>query len=201
MAENIIYCSRCGTQNPEQATFCRQCGAGLGTNLPAPTSPAYTAPVAYAAPGSTVRYGGFWIRFVAIIIDWIVLAVVSWPIRAILFAVMHVPRYHWGPYYDGNLGPLAAAIPALFSFNIVISWLYEALMMSSTWQATLGKKALGLWVTDEGGDRISFARASGRHFAKYVSALILGFGYIMAAFMDRKRALHDVLAGTLVRKN
>jgi uncharacterized RDD family membrane protein YckC len=201
MNENMIYCSRCGTQNPEQAAFCRQCGAGLGTNLPAPASPAYTAPIAYAAAGSSVRYGGFWIRFVAIVIDWIVLAVVSWPIRVILFGIFHVPRYHWGPDYDGNLGPLFAVVPAIFSVNIVINWLYEALMMSSTWQATLGKKALGLWVTDEAGDRISFARASGRHFAKYISALILCFGYLMAAFMDRKRALHDILAGTLVRKS
>ena len=157
--------------------------------------------VAYAPPISSVRYGGFWIRLVAIIIDWIVLGVVSWPIRAIIFAVMHVPRYDWGPNYDGHFGPLFAVIPVIVGANTVIYWLYEALLMSSTWQATLGKKALNLRVTDEAGNRISFARASGRHFAKYISWLTLGIGYIMAAFTDRKRALHDMLAGTLVRRD
>jgi uncharacterized RDD family membrane protein YckC len=199
MTENFIFCSRCGTQNPAQASFCQKCGTGLGTSWPVPTQGAPV--VAYAPPGSSVRYGGFWIRFVAIVIDWIVLAVVTWPIRAFLFAIMHVPRYDWGPYYDGHFGPLFAAVPAVFGASTVISWLYEALMMSSTWQATLGKKALNLRVTDEAGNRISFARASGRHFAKYLSALILGIGYIMAAFTDRKRALHDILAGTLVRRD
>jgi uncharacterized RDD family membrane protein YckC len=199
MAENVIFCSRCGTQNPVQASFCGKCGAGLGTGLPAPV--AGTPVAAYAPSISSARYGGFWIRFVAIIIDWIVLAFISWPIRAILFAIMHVPHYRWGPYYDGNIGPLFAVVPALVGANTVIYWLYEALMMSSTWQATLGKKALGLRVTDEAGNRISFARASGRHFAKYISAAILGIGYLMVAFTDRKRGLHDILAGTLVRKD
>jgi uncharacterized RDD family membrane protein YckC len=71
-------------------------------------------------------------------------------------------------------------------------------MESSERQATFGKIALGIKVTDLNGDRISFAKASGRHFAKIISAIILLIGYIMAAFDSKKQALHDKMAGTLV---
>ena len=67
-------------------------------------------------------------------------------------------------------------------------------------QATLGKKAMGLIVTNEHGARIGFGRATGRYFGKILSALILLVGYIMAAFTERKQALHDMIASTLVLK-
>lgn len=158
------------------------------------------APVISTQAVSSAGYGGFWIRFLAVIIDVIILGVASWPLKIIVFAAMHVRPYRMGPIYDGNLGPMLALLPALWGLNGLIGWLYEALMTSSTWQATVGKKILNLKVTDEAGNRISFARATGRHFAKYLSAMILFIGYIMAAFTDRKRALHDSIAGTLVRK-
>lgn len=82
----------------------------------------------------------------------------------------------------------------------VLSWLYEALQESSPAQATIGKRALGIIVTDEAGQRISFGRATGRHFGKYLSALIILIGFIMAAFTQKKQALHDIMAGTLVMK-
>jgi len=78
------------------------------------------------------------------------------------------------------------------------SWLYEAFMLSSPYQATLGKMIFGMKVTDLNGNRISFARATGRHFAKWLSTLILWIGFIMVGFTDRKQGLHDMLAGTLV---
>jgi uncharacterized RDD family membrane protein YckC len=80
------------------------------------------------------------------------------------------------------------------------SWLYEAFMESSSYQATLGKMIFGMKVTDLNGNRISFERATGRHFAKWLSAMILFIGYIMVGFTDRKQGLHDLLAGTLVRR-
>jgi uncharacterized RDD family membrane protein YckC len=81
------------------------------------------------------------------------------------------------------------------------SWLYEALMESSSYQATLGKMIFGMKVTDLSGNRISFERATGRHFAKYLSGMILGIGYIMVGLTERKQGLHDLLAGTLVRRS
>jgi uncharacterized RDD family membrane protein YckC len=80
------------------------------------------------------------------------------------------------------------------------SWLYEAFMESSSYQATLGKMILGMKVTDLSGNRISFGRATGRHFAKWISGMILCIGYIMVGFTERKQGLHDLLAGTLVRR-
>jgi uncharacterized RDD family membrane protein YckC len=94
--------------------------------------------------------------------------------------------------------PLMGAFIRLAFIRMVLNWLYYALLESSTWQATLGKKALGLEVTDVEGRRISFGRASGRFFAKIISALILFIGFIMAGFTEKKQALHDIIAGTLV---
>jgi uncharacterized RDD family membrane protein YckC len=97
------------------------------------------------------------------------------------------------------------AIPALVSVvglgtlvSIVVNWIYEALMTSSSKQATVGKMVFGLVVTDTQGARLSFLHATGRHFAKFLSALTLLIGYIMAAFTERKQALHDFIAGTYV---
>ena len=129
---------------------------------------------AAAVPVAGQVYAGFWKRFAAIIIDAIVLSVAA----AILGAI--------------TMGG-AAVLIALFG-----PWIYEAWMLSCPWQATLGKRALSIAVTGLDGGRISFARATGRHFAKYISAVILLIGFIMAAFTARKQALHDIIAETLV---
>ncbi len=84
------------------------------------------------------------------------------------------------------------------AFNAVAAWLYFALMESSSRQATLGKMLVGIMVTDLDGGRISFGRATGRHFAMILSALTCYIGFVMAAFTERKQALHDMIAGTLV---
>ncbi len=82
--------------------------------------------------------------------------------------------------------------------GLVINWLYSAIQESSPKQATIGKQAMGLVVTDMNGDRVSFVKATIRHFAKILSALILLIGYIMAFFTEKKQGLHDMIAGTLV---
>jgi uncharacterized RDD family membrane protein YckC len=98
---------------------------------------------------------------------------------------------------------LATMLPVLMfsaTISFVINLLYYSLLESSAWQGTLGKKALGLAVTDLEGRRISFGRAVGRWFAKIISSLTLLIGYIMAGFTAKKQALHDMIAGTLVIK-
>lgn len=82
--------------------------------------------------------------------------------------------------------------------GIAISWLYHAFMESSARQATLGKMAMGIVVTDLHGQQVSFGRASGRFFGMYLSAFLLLIGFIMVAFTKRKQGLHDILAGCLV---
>ena len=74
-------------------------------------------------------------------------------------------------------------------------------MESSRRQATLGKMALGIRVTDLDGRRVSFARASGRWFGKILSSLIFGIGYLMVAFTEKKQGLHDMIAGTRVMRS
>ena len=91
-----------------------------------------------------------------------------------------------------------AAASAIRLLALMLSWIYYASLESSSWQATLGKKLLGLKVTDLAGNRITFARASGRFFGKILSGMILGIGFLMAGFTARKQALHDILAGCLV---
>ena len=119
-------------------------------------------------------HAGFWRRMAAFILDSLLLLV---PQMALNVAI------------GGNIA---------FLLNIVISAGYFAGMHASAKQATVGKMAFGIKVTDMYGARISVGRATGRYFATWLSAIILFIGYFMAAFTDRKRALHDMIASTLV---
>ena len=165
---------------------------------PPPPSPVWhPAPVSYAPPTPAIRYGGFWIRFVAALIDGILVGIVIWPVSLMIGVIIGVAGHTVS--MPGIGVHLVNGIVG-FAFSACASWIYEAAMESSSKQATVGKMALGLIVTDLEGRRISFLRATGRHFAKFISTMILLIGYIMAGFTDRKQALHDMIAGTLVRR-
>jgi uncharacterized RDD family membrane protein YckC len=161
-------------------------------------SPYASSPSSYhaVAPVAGAGYGGFWIRVVAAIIDAIILRVVVAPV-GMIFGGLGMAGMMSGIPHAG-LGILGGGITIILL--IFGSWLYEAFMESSSYQATLGKMIFGMKVTDLNGNRISFERATGRHFAKWLSAMILGIGYIMVGFTERKQGLHDLLAGTLVRR-
>ncbi|MGH8190726.1 MAG: RDD family protein [Rhodanobacteraceae bacterium] len=154
-------------------------------------------PVHDRAPG---LHAGFWRRVAAWIIDALIVFTIHWVLVLSLGTWLLVPWAMLGGAHD-------AATARFFDlwlqpFGIVILWLYYAACESSTWQATPGKLALGLQVTDEYGRRIGFGRATGRYFGKYVSALILGIGFLLAAWTPRKQALHDLMAGCcVVRKS
>jgi len=157
------------------------------------TGPAAPPPPVWDAtprgPAGASGYGGFWIRVVAYIIDAVVINIATWAIGLVIgFNQFTAATDPTG--YD----PTATAI------SLVIGWLYFALLESSERGATLGKMAVGLRVVTDGGARLSFAHATGRYFAKIVSAIILGIGFLMVAFTERKRGLHDMIAGTLVVK-
>lgn len=149
-----------------------------------------------------MAYAGFWLRFVAVIIDFIVI----YCVRAILFMPFGISAgmgmhglFHGRSSQDmTEILPALALIFRIAIISTVLQWLYFSLMESSAWQGTLGKKALGLTVTDLEGRRIGFGRATGRYFAKIISTIILFIGYMMAGFTEKKQALHDMIAGTLV---
>jgi uncharacterized RDD family membrane protein YckC len=143
----------------------------------------------------TPNYAGFWLRFAAAMIDGVLIIAVFCPIGFALGAMGAATGA------DGNEAGQAAfaGIQLIFQiFSLIVGWLYEALLESSSWQGTVGKKVLGIRVTDMDGNRISFGRATGRHFAKLLSQMICFVGFIMVAFTERKQGLHDMIAGTLV---
>jgi uncharacterized RDD family membrane protein YckC len=141
--------------------------------------------------------GGFWIRFVAYMIDGLVLTVAAGAIVGlfVLFVIGSADANE-----DETSPAIAFAIVLMILALLLIGWLYEALMTSSRRGATLGKQALGLRIIRADGARLSFRRATARYFLKYIITPLvpLLIGYLMAAFTARKRALHDVLADTLV---
>jgi len=206
-----MYCSRCGTAQADNAAFCGNCGQPLGAALRPPAGPIAAAPpgapVVVLAPPVHSPYAGFWLRFVAYVIDALMIGLVLGVLILIMVAIIGVGtlRGNEGAFDEPDKFFFA---PAVISFVIGIfvlatcgTWLYYALLESSIHQGTLGKMALGLIVTDMQGRRVTFARASGRFFAKIITGLIpLCIGYIMAGFTEKKQALHDLIASCLVLK-
>jgi uncharacterized RDD family membrane protein YckC len=186
-AATVLFCSNCGASVAPGVAYCDKCAA--------------PQPGAFVVPAPRTQYAGFWIRFLAILLDGIILSIVLSPISIAIFAFMGVSANLGNRSDPGQV--LALLIPAIVlavGIGVVGKWLYEALLTSSSKQATLGKMACGLRVTDLQGKRLTFARATGRFFAKYISGMTLLIGYIMAGFTERKQALHDFIAGTYVLK-
>lgn len=149
-----------------------------------------------------VHYAGFWRRFVAHLIDQIIMGCVAFmvfiPGLALLGIGIGSGIMDESPSAIGFILAAIAAYLTAILVVIIMQWLYYALMESSNKQATLGKLALGIIVTDLSGGRISFGRATGRYFGKLISGLIMYIGFIMAAFTEKKQALHDIMASCLV---
>lgn len=147
-------------------------------------------------------YAGFWLRVVAFVIDSIVLSV--------LYLLVIIPLYDSllpPPAIDPD-SPMQA--PTFFEqvlrpdvsqlVLIVVSIMYYAIMEASRHQASLGKLALELKVTDTDGGRLSLSKSVLRNASKLLSASLLLVGYLVAAFTRRKQALHDLIAGAFVLK-
>ena len=197
-----MYCSRCGLQVEEGNRFCQKCGQEVGVAA----SAALGAPPPIAGSASAPQlYGGFWLRFVAVLIDGLILGIPMGLVALIFFAMFGgfglMMRRHVGDprMAAAVIGPIFLGFLLVMFFFIAVQWLYFAGMQSSDRQATFGKAAMSLRVTDLEGRRLSFGHATGRFFSKFITGLIpLGIGYIMAGFTEKKQALHDMIAGTLV---
>lgn len=165
-----MFCIRCGAANAESAQFCSKCGE-------------------HFKPAPNFHYAGFWLRFWAYLIDCLLLGLLP-----LLVGVIIAPLFFTGAWGLAFLGIWIFLVPVVLAEG----WLYYALMESSSFQATLGKRALSLKVTGLNGERITFGRASIRYFAKLLSGLMLNIGFLMAAFTEKKQALHDIVASCLV---
>lgn len=179
----VRYCSECGQPWPQEEL------ARFGDRLICAN-----CKIAYAqklregvASATTLSYAGFWIRFVAALLDWVILFVASLVVQ-LPFARMLQSR---------RLEEMLMGLGGVYLIETAVAAAYEGLFVSR-FGATPGKMALDLKVVRPDGGPVSLGRAVGRYFAKIVSGIILMIGYIMAGFDDQKRALHDMICDTRV---
>jgi uncharacterized RDD family membrane protein YckC len=172
-------------------------------HAPVANVPAYAGvPVAAAVP--RVEYAGLWVRSLAFLIDNVLIGLGLFCVLIPLFFLTGFGALVGHIHPGEDLGDAGVFVIVGFfllaaTATVVVTWLYHAWMESSEWQATVGKRMFGLVVTDMAGQRVSFARASGRHFGKIITNMVpLLIGYFMAAFTERRQALHDMMAGCLV---
>ena len=137
-----------------------------------------------------LNYAGFWIRFGAVFLD----GIIMWIVNMVLAVI-------GGLSFGQALGiqpkPLDARLAIIFILQMCIPMIYEIIMIGK-YGATVGKMACNIKVVTAEGGKVSYLRSIGRHFAKFLSAIICLIGYIMAGFDEEKRALHDRICNTRV---
>ena len=189
-----MFCSKCGIKLDVEDSFCFKCGAKASVQkgevqnevaalFDKEHTPVYTRSRSTRAKniynqGYELSYAGFWRRTCATIIDLFLWITFSFSI-ALLLPI------------DEEL----ISVTGLF-----ISWMYYALLDSSSWQGTIGKKVMSISVSNLNGERISFLRATFRYFFHIFSALILYIGFFMVIFTSKKQALHDIMTGCVILK-
>jgi uncharacterized RDD family membrane protein YckC len=202
----MMFCSRCGARVEEGNRFCQGCGQEVGVAVAPAAAGVPPPPIAASARVSApMPYAGFWERVGAYLIDGLILGI---PFGIVVIVMIFLfggfgMMLHRSPAEPGAAAALVAPVFMIFFLGMFVfvglQWLYFAGMESSPRQATFGKSVMSLRVTNYEGQRISFGHATGRFFAKIVSGMVpLAIGYIMAVFTEKKQALHDFIAGTLV---
>ncbi|MBF0136406.1 MAG: RDD family protein [Magnetococcus sp. DMHC-1] len=187
-----MFCAKCGIALPRNPRFCPECGEqnAAFTQSESPvslTKPAMPEDNRARSASEPVSYAGFWIRLAATFYD-----------SLIMFIPALIAGFALALASPALLVKSPGTEAALNLFSIILGWLYAALMESSAKQATLGKMLLKIKVTDLSGNPISFGKASGRYFGKIVSYILLGIGFFMAGWTEKKQGLHDKMAGCLV---
>jgi uncharacterized RDD family membrane protein YckC len=217
-----MHCKHCGNKIDEDSRFCSFCGGQvvpIGKTIPTDLPSLNSDEVAYKTSQKAERkiissddmlardnfnqnqcsislsqynYAGFWLRFCAYWIDFVILFIIG----SIFLAIIDypVPYDAEGPFYLFGFAFMLVNNP----ISLIIRWLYFAMMESSSNQGTIGKMVMKLRVTDGNGQRVSLAKATRRHFGKLISGLLLGTGYFITLFTPRKQSLHDIMADCLV---
>ncbi len=211
-----MNCQRCGRDNPPEVAYCQGCGNAMYASQPPPPPnyggyqqpnyqpqpmPGYPPAMNY---GPT-NYAGIGARFLAALMDGVIIGIPIGIMSTVLSAMLAarvVTRAAGKTYNPGmaatDVGSVFAGFGFIMIISVLLSWAYFAMMESSSWQGTIGKRIMGIQVTDINGGRISLGRATIRLAVKaFLSGWFL-IGYIMAFFTQRKQTLHDMIAGTLV---
>ncbi|OIO33377.1 MAG: hypothetical protein COZ49_03645 [Candidatus Yonathbacteria bacterium CG_4_10_14_3_um_filter_47_65] len=150
---------------------------------------AYQQPPVSGVAATNIKYAGFWIRYVAIFIDSLVVTIAVFILGKILLMVVA---------QSSETFPVSSFLPLIPLLHLGLLWLYFVLM-TKHYQATLGKKAVGIRVVSDKSAGLSWGQLILREtVGKMLSGLLFLIGYIMAGFTARKQALHDKIAGTAV---
>jgi uncharacterized RDD family membrane protein YckC len=177
-------CSQCGRSFPEGDLLIFE-----GRKVCAACKPAFVQRLREGLSVGGMVYAGFWIRFAAKFIDGIILGIINMFIGFVTTSGMVATPDD----------PVAIMRGALFSglFQFCVQAAYSTFFLGK-FSATPGKMVCGLKVITADNEQVSYLRGFGRCCAEMISSIILFFGYIMAAFDDEKRALHDRICNTRV---
>jgi len=201
-----MFCPKCGKETDASGQFCQWCGAPIET---APAQPAAPAVVQEEAEGPDLgTHAGLGRRIAAFIVDAILILLLGIVILAFFNLII---GFRYAYYIVISHAPIsalteagtvdAAVIPIVAAFGllfVIIPWLYFAGFEASRSHATPGKVLVKVEVTDLEGVPLTFARATLRHFAKFISALIIFIGFLMIGLTKKRQGLHDRIAGTYV---
>lgn len=173
----VNYCPTCGKEiEYKEAEICPNCGVRIPNQVSTERAP----------------YAGFLIRLVAALIDSIIVFIPVCIIEFLLtsmFFVHHFERGFHPPFFP-------MGIPMII-IGIIIGWIYYAVQESSTYQATLGKRAVGVKVVNESFEQITLSQATVRFIIKEIPILNL-ISYIVLIVDEKKQGLHDKAARTFV---
>lgn len=179
LENSMSFCSQCGKLISADGKFCPNCGAALN---PIRREDEDSRTTRTMPPAHVLEYAPFWPRLWAGVLD---VAIIGGVQVALGIAV--------------GLFMLGFGEMLVVQFICVVgTWLYHANLESSARQSTWGKRMMGLVVTDLKGDRISFACATGRFVGKILSGCILGLGFLLVIFTEKRQALHDFMSDTVV---
>ena len=209
--ESLAFVEGLSQWTPLREVLARVDAAAAPLSVPAAPTPSYS----YAAtmqPPLHLVYAGFWIRVAAHLLDNLFVSV-PFVLIWMMVVMMFVGASVFAPFIESqNAKPDPAVVASLvitvlFCYvslivgRLILTWLYHAMLESGPHQATWGKRIVGVKVTSVTGQRISFGHATGRYFSTFLTGMTMGIGYLMVAFTDKKQALHDMVANTLVVQN
>lgn len=201
-----MFCPKCGKETDASGKFCQWCGADIEPQI-APKAVVKVDEEEESEP-LTGDYAGLGRRFFAFIIDAILLLIFTTVAATFLGLVQGLKYFYYIAVQRAPVSELTVAgtneaaftpiVAALGVLVIFIPWLYFAGFECSRGMATPGKTIMRIVVTDKEGNRISFSRATIRHFAKFISAVIILIGFIMIGLTKKRQGLHDRIAGCFV---